>query len=203
MADPVATNVMVGGAVAWYAPVGEPLPDETSVAFGGDWGGNWARVGYTGAPLAFKYEDEHADLEVEEHLTALERIKTKEDAMIETVLREITPAYLALVTGGSVASTAAGASQVAFDQLNLGGQHLLTKYAFGFEGVYIDATGAKFPRRFFIYRATTKLNGDLTFSKRNGEFPGIPFQAKALVDPSKAVGSQLVAMQHVTAAASS
>ena len=52
MATPVVANILKTGAVLWNVPTGETVPDETSVAVGAAWGGNWARVGYTKEPLA-------------------------------------------------------------------------------------------------------------------------------------------------------
>jgi hypothetical protein len=201
MGDPVVANILAGGATVYYAPVGETVPDENSVGVGQDWGGNWERVGYTKAPLSALYEFEEADVEVEEELTTIKRLRSKENLTLETTLAEVTADYLALATHGTVTVTAPGASQVGKEELDVGGEHVLDEYAWGFEGVYVDGSGDEFPVRLFIWRATAKINGALSFSKRSGEYPGIPLQVKALVDAGKTTGGKLFKFQRVTAEA--
>lgn len=203
MGTPTVTNIITGGAWLYYAPVGEALPDETSVDLGDAWGGNWARVGFTKAPLTAAYEVEEMDVEVEEFIGPLKRIKTKEGFMLETTLAELTSEYLALIFSSTASTTAAGASQRGFDEVSVGGEVFTDEYVWGAEGAYIDAAGTKFPVRLFIWKATAVMNGSLTFSKRNGEYPGIPIQIKALVDPSQAEGENLFKFQRVTAEATS
>lgn len=201
MGDPVATNIIVGGATLWNAPVAEAIPSRDSVDYGDDWGGNWERVGFTKAPLTMAYEPEEMDVEVEEALGAIKRVKIKESLMLETVLAEFTSDYLALVTGGVATTAAAGASTVGYDQVDLGGEVFTPELQWGFEGTYINAAGVKFPVRIFVWKATTIMNGSLSFSNRNGEYPGIPIQIKALQDITKDAGQQLMRMVRVTAAA--
>lgn len=203
MGTPVVTNIITGGAWLYYAPVGEAIPDETSIDYGEAWGGNWARVGFTKAPLALSYEVEEMEVEVEEFIGPLKRIKTKEGFMLETTLAELTSAYLAFVFSSTAATTAAGASQRGFDEVKVGGEVFTDEYAWGFEGAYIDAAGVKFPVRAFFYKATAVMNGSLTFSKRNGEYTGIPIQIKALVDPTQTEGENMFHFQRVTAEATS
>lgn len=203
MGVPTVTNIIVGGATLWYAPVGEAIPDETSVAFGGSWGGNWAKLGFTKAPLTLAYEREEADIEVEEALTAIKRVATKEDLTVETVLAELTSDYLGLATSVAAATTAAGAGQTGFDEIKVGGNIAIDEYAWGFEAEYITAAGVSHPVRLFIHKGTAMLNGQLEFSNRSGDYPGIPLQIKALVDSAKTKGEQLFHWQRVTAAATS
>ncbi len=204
MATPSAVNILTKGAVLWYAPVGEAIPDETSIEFGEAWGGNWARVGFTKAPLTCLYEDERFDITVEESPAPVKRVRTSENLTLETVLAELTPDYLDLAVGaGAVTTTAAGASQVAYQEYNVGGSFALEEKAWGFEGEYINSAGVSFPVRFFIYKGTAMVNGPLEFSNRDDVYPGIPIQIKALADTSQSSGSQLLKMQRVTAAATS
>lgn len=204
MADPVATNVIVGGAKLYFAPVGEAIPDETDIAFDEAWGGNWARVGYTKAPLTMIYEFDEMDVEVEEHLAAIERIKIAERLTLETTLAEFVGSYLALGAGvnpADVTTTPAGAAQVGFEEFGIGDQYVLDKYAVGFEGRYVNATGDSYPVRIFVHKATMRFNGNLEFSNRSGAYPGIPLQVKALADLTQAAGERLFKYQRVTAPA--
>lgn len=206
MADPVVAQIIKSGAVLWYAPVGETIPDETSVALGADWGGNWERVGYTKEPLSMAYEDERAIIAVEEHLAPVREFRISEDLKMETVLAELTGAYLKLASGGDpddVNSTAAGAGQAAFEEMFMGDEVAVPEYAWGFEGMYLDANGATFPLRVFIWKGTAKLNGNLEFSKKSDDYVGVPIQIHALADPDQDEGERLVQFQRVTAEASS
>lgn len=201
MANPVVANILKTGAILYLAPVGEALPDETTISAGEDWGGDWERVGFTKAPLTLKYTSKTFDIEVEEFLSAVDRVRTAESATIETVLAETTAAYFTQLAGGStVSTTAAGASQVGYEQASIGGEALLEKYAIGFEGSRYDASGNELPVRFFFDRATLVLNGDLVFTKREDQYVGLAFQAAALVNTTT---GRLLTMQRVTAPATS
>lgn len=206
MANPVVANIVKSGAVLWYAPFGETKPDETSVAYGAAWGGNWARVGYTKDPLVIVYEDERHRAEVEEELTAVREWRISESVRFETVLAELTAAYLELARGGDpaeVVSTSAGAGQNAYEELKFGGDAVPNEYAYGFEGTYLNSSGVTFAIRVFIHKGVAKLNGEMTFSKRDDDYTGVPIQINALVDTTQSAGQKLVQFQRVTAAATS
>lgn len=195
------TNVIVGPAKVWYAPVGTALPDETSVAFDASWGGSWTQLGFTKTPISFNYQTTVFEVEVEQVNGAIKQTKTKEVATIETTLAELTGDNLALATDGTLTSTAAGAGQKAYERVVGGGDPTISEYAWGFEGEYVDDAGASFPIRFFLYRGSAIMNGALTFAK--ADYPGIPLQVKALNDTSKATGAQIFEFHRVTAAATS
>lgn len=203
MATPTVANVLKSGASIWYAATGTAEPDETTVAYGAAWGGTWAQVGFTKEPLVFAYEDEHYDIEVQEHLAPIKRVRTKENLTVETVLAELTASYLLLanardITTG-VATTAAGAAQKGFEEAGLGGVAELEEMAWGFEGQFIDSTGVSQPVRVFIHKGTAKLNGNLEFSKKTDDYVGIPIQIKALADTTQDPGEELCIFQRVTA----
>lgn len=192
------TDIMVGPVVLWYAPVGETLPDADAVAFGVAWGGNWTEVASTTkAPLSMSYESGEEDIEVEEALAPVRRHRVSEKLVLETTLAEITCANLEAATGESAGAQAADATHVALEYISGGGRVELTERAWGFEGMYVDASGDRFPVRFFIYKATAKLNGKLEFGKKG--FPGIGFQVSALADLTQSVGSNLFKFEKVTA----
>ena len=196
MGAPSVFQIMKSNAVLWYAPVGEAFPDETTVHAGELWGGNWERLGSTKEPLTFLYEDERAEVNVEEYLSPVHRFKTSEKLSIETVLAEIDADYMALMTEGGVAKVAAGAAQKAYDNLPVGNASDLTPHAFGFEGVHLNSAGVALPLRVFVYRATAKLGGELTFSKREDDYTGVPLLVEALSD--SIVPGRLFVFQKVT-----
>ncbi|MEZ4684199.1 MAG: hypothetical protein R2932_59310 [Caldilineaceae bacterium] len=195
------TDILISPAKIWKSPVGEALPDETSVAYGASWGGNWENVGYTLEPLSMSYDRELFELMVEQITGPVKRRVTGENLRMETVLAEATPDNLQLAIGGTVSSTSAGASQVAFEDLDAGGEVQLDELQWGFEGFYENASGVQFPVRIFLYKATAILNGQLTFAKAAAA--GVPIQISAMADTSKSVGANLIKFQRVTAAATS
>ncbi|KKM22680.1 hypothetical protein LCGC14_1622880 [marine sediment metagenome] len=197
MGAPSIFQIMKSNAVLWYGPVGETVPDETAVAPGAAWGGNWARLGATKEPLTFLYEDERADVNVEEYLSSVHRFKTSEALTIETVLAEIDADYMALMIGGSVSTTAAAGGQKGFDSLPVGNDALLTSYAFGFEGIHVDINAVELTLRVFVYRATAKVGGELTFSKREDDYTGVPITIEGLSD--SATPGRLCVIEKVTA----
>lgn len=201
MGAPSIFQIMKTNAVLWYAPVGETVPNETSVAPGAAWGGSWARLGATKEPLTMLYEDERADVNVEEYLSPVHRFKTSEALTIETVLAEIDADYMQLMIGGSVAVTAAAGGQKGFDNLPVGNDAFLTAYAFGFEGIHVDSGAIELTLRVFVYRANAKVGGELTFSKREDDYTGVPITIEALSD--SATPGRLCVIEKVTAPASS
>jgi hypothetical protein len=201
---PDVANLMKTKATVWYAPYGEVLPDETTVAAGADWGGNWARIGYTKAPLVIAYESEEFDLTVEEHLAAVARRKISHSARAETVLAEMTAAYLKLAEGGVgvVETTAAGAAQVAYEEALIEDSAFLKPYIVGFEGNHYTDLDDALPFRLFFLRATLRFNGNLEFSQKSSEYSGIPLIISALADTAlEASPGALVRWQRVTAPA--
>lgn len=202
MADPVKANIIKTHATMWFAPEGETLPDETSVAAGGDWGGNWAKLGYTSAPLSMTYEDTRMMVKVEEILAdAIDEWRTEESGILETELAELTADYLALMTDNTPQTTAAGVGQKGFEDMSIGGQARVGVYAFGFEGIRYDANDNALPIRFFAPRATFKVNGALEWSQKTDTYVKTPLRIKALGDPDN--GGRLFRVQRVTAPATS
>ena len=201
MANPVVANIIYGRALVYYAPVGEAVPADT-VAAGATWGGNWKRVGYTQEAVTMAYEDEQTDIGVQEELTPVNRFKSAESLIIETVLSELIPDYMELAVGaGAVASTAQGAGQPPKETFNVGGQAVLRSYQWAIEGTYRDASNNEYPVRFFIWKGNGKLNGELEFAKDRENGTGVPLQINALADTGKAVGQKLFRMVRITGAA--
>ena len=145
------TDILVTPATIYYAPVGEALPDESSIDYGEAWGGNWTNLGYPLEPVALSYETETFELEVEQITLPVRRVRTKETVMIETSLAEMTGANLALVVDGTVTTTAAGVGQVGFDEILAGGSVDLSEYAWGFEGFRGTSANVRLPVRMFLY----------------------------------------------------
>ena len=197
MGDPVVTNIVHSGAVLWVADSGETIPDETTIGYGTAWGGNWARVGYTKAPLTLAYTSEEVEIEVEEELAAVKRRRIREALTLETVLAELIAGSLQLAASNqdTVTTTAAGASQVGYEETGLGGESVLTEKTWGIECLHIDSSGNEHPLRIFVHIGTAMVNGNLEFSAKGSDYPGIPIQIKALADTSQSEGQKLCLFQ--------
>lgn len=191
------TDILITPATVYNAPVGEALPDETSVDYGEAWGGNWVNVGYTLQALTMGVDRTLFELMVEQVNGSVKRRVTDEKIDFETVLAEATPTNIKLGTGGTLTTTAAGASQAAFQELEVGGAITLEELAWGFEGFYENAAGVQFPVRIFAYKANAILNGRLTMAKAAAT--GVPLSISTLNDTSKAIGKQKIKIQRVTA----
>jgi len=200
MAIPVVANVIKSGARLYVAPVAEANPDETTVAYGAAWGGNWVRVGFTKALLAMAYGSEEFDIEVEEELGSIKRRRVREKLTLETVLGELTAAYLQLSASNqdTVTETPAAAAQKAYEETGLGGEPILTEKKWGFEGLFITAGGDEEPIRLFVHKGTAMMNGNLEFSQKNTDYTGIPIQIKALADTTQNAGQKFCKFQRVT-----
>ena len=185
MADPSVFQILKSNAVLWQAPVGEAVPN-VSVLAGEVWGGNWVRMGATQAPLTMLYEDERTDINVEETLAPVLRYKTSEKVVLETVLAEFDVDYLALMTEGTVSVDTGAGALVAYDELPVGNRAALTVYHFGFEGIQVQSDGALWPIRVFIARANIKLGGELSFSKREDDYTGVPITIEGLASTDMA-----------------
>lgn len=189
-------DILLSPATIWHAPVGEDLPDETSVGYGEDWGGNWEQFALTKTPVTLNRDVSTFDVMVEQTTVPLRRSVTEEKMTIETQLAEFVGDALALVMGGTNTVTPAGATQVGFEQIVGGGEWSLPERVWGIEGKHVNEDGDILPVRFFFYRATVKLGGELSFQK--GDYVGIPIQIESLGDTSRDVGSQLYEIHRVT-----
>lgn len=192
------SDIMIAPANIWYSATGTALPDETTVAYGAAWPAGWTSVGYTTTPLAMAYETEDFELEVEQLPNVVKRQKVKENLTLECTLAELTAINMKLAMGSSqsVGTTAAGASQHAYEEISMGGEIYLPEYQIGFEGYTLDASNRQLPVRLFIWRANIVLNGNLEFAKAAAA--GIPVQIKALAQTTQPAGQQLLRFQRVT-----
>jgi len=201
MALPVVANIIKSGAALYVAGVDDAPPSTTEPVYGVAWGGNWVRVGFTKAPLTLAYTSTEANLTVEEALGTIKRVRTAEALTLETVLAELTAAYLKLAGGDqrTVTDVPAAANQKAYDMTGLSGVAAIAEKQWGFEGLFIDSTGVDQPIRFLIHKGTAMINGNLEFSQKTDDYSGIPIQIKALTKVDEAVGEKLCQFYRFTA----
>jgi hypothetical protein len=196
-----AADILMSKAQVYYAPVGESLPDETSVAYGGSWGGNWTSAGFTSAPVSMEWAEQRVGADIQQALGEIKDWRVGESALLRTMLPELTGAALALLLHGTNSDTAAGASQKAFSRLQAGGQFIVAQKAVGLEGYRPDSAGTLQPIRLFFYKASFMLDRSVQWSKR--DVMGLPIIIKTYPDETKTVGVQLMEWHIVTAPATS
>lgn len=204
MAENFSTSdILVTAANILYAPLATALPDETTVAANDfdAWPSGWVHLGYTATPASTSYTYDVFELGVEQSTSPIIQRKTNERAITDVALSQFSAENLALLTDGTVTTTAAGASQKAYKKVVTGGSPNLKEYMFALEGIRPDANGVSQPIRIFFYRGTIRLNGSIEFAKGAGT--NIPAQITALADPTKAVGAQLMEAHIVTNPATS
>lgn len=192
-------DILIGPVAGYYAPVGETLPDETTVAYGGTWGGNWVSLGYTkeDTPLSWNHEKNTKMVGAQQTILKLKAVHTEETLAVETTLIETTADNLELAMEGTVTDTPAGGAQKAYSKLEGGGQYLPDTYAFGFEGMRVMSDGTQQPVRLFVWKGVMTVGGTLEFGK--DDETGIPVHIDALADTSKSANKQLFYIEIVTA----
>ena len=194
-------DILLTPASIWYAPVGETLPDENTVDYGDDLGGNWADLGYTLQPLSCNLTKELFKLFVEQLTNPVKKKYTSEEVVFETTLAELTGTNMQLAFDGTITETPASAIQVGMTEMEMGGDVTPKLYAFGFEGEYVDDDNVSFPVRILAYRATPVLGGQLQFAKAAAV--GIPIRVELEADTTKDPGKQMMLWQKVHTAAGS
>ena len=176
-----ASDVLVSPATVWYAPVGTPLPNVSTVLAGAAWTAPWVNLGYTLEPTNLNMAVTPFDLFVQQLTVPLRTIRTQVDVMLETVMAEFTANTLKLATDGTVVTTAAGAGASGRDEITvLANKVDVSLFAFGIEGIRVTDANVRLPVRIFIPRGSATQNGPIVFAKDAGI--GIPLQFKAFAD---------------------
>lgn len=193
-------EIVHGAATLWLAPSGESIPAD-STAFGADWGGNWSKLGLTQEGVNLGLSQETTDINVQEALLPVGRFVSGGDVFVETVLSQMDGAVLqyAMGGGGTKTDTAAGAGTYGKTEFVYGGKDALTEYILGVEGKHTESDGTERPVRFFLWKCTLNLNGELEFEKARENGTGIPIRAQAQEDLSQTQGQRWFKYQEITA----
>jgi hypothetical protein len=190
MANPNCSNLVLGGATLYYAPVGTALPLD-SLALGATWLAPWARLGMTAEPVVIKYEDTLEGVMVDEFLAPIRAIRTEESLELETSLGELVNQYL------GIASNNVYLTDTNDPVTNIGGNTNISVWMWGIEGSYMNAANVLMPLRAYIWRGVPKLNGELSFSKKSTDPVAIPFKVIGLADCNRPAGEQLMRWEWV------
>jgi hypothetical protein len=152
----------------------EALPADT-VARDGDWGGNWAGLGYTGG-VQHQMSNEHRHVEVDQSTIEIRSFVTKQEATIELSLKQVSVENVKYALGFGTLSTS-GSSGV----LVVNDNPVLTEYTLGIEGPSADdAPGAAW--RILFPRMVPVSEPEIAFSREEETI--VVAQFKALRGPS-------------------
>lgn len=195
-------DILIGPGKLYRAPLGEANPDESTVAYGAAWGGNWVDMGdfLEGSPITLTIDETFTDVYTERATSAKNSVRTRRTLMIKGTLAEHSVANMAVLLQGTAETTAAaGGGQKGFSEIPFGDQSDVSFYKWGIEALRKDANDGNQPIRWFLHKGRIRLAGDLPYAKQNPT--GIPIEILILGDSSQDAGEELGILQLVTAAA--
>ncbi|TXH52445.1 MAG: hypothetical protein E6Q97_15980 [Desulfurellales bacterium] len=188
-------DLLMTGARILYSNTGVSLPSETSIAYGASWT-SFTELGILLEELRVNYRPILTGISPQNALGNVKAYRTNEVLTAEGLLGDFTGANLALLTGGTNTTTAAGGAQKPYYNIVFGGQPAVTNKQWGFEGFRLDSSGNQQPIRFFIFNGSIRMNGPMRLNKE-GKL-GLPFIIEGYHDPTLTVGQQLGRIHIVT-----
>lgn len=195
-------DILIGPGKLYRAATGEANPDESTVAYGTAWGGNWTDMGdvLEGSPVVLGMSEEFTNVYTEQSTAPKNSVRTRREVMIKATLAEHSVANMAVLLQGTAATTAAaGGGQKGYSEIPFGSESDVTFYKWGIEAVRKDANGDNQPVRWFLHKGYIRLSGDVNYAKQNPT--GVPVEIIVLADGSQSAGEELGILQIVTAAA--
>ncbi len=198
MAD---ADILIGPGKLYVAATGEANPDETTVAYGAAWGGNWVNLGdiIEGNPIVLALNEEVTQVKTEQSTAPKNAVRTSREAVVRATLAEHSIVNMAYVLDGTAAATAAGAGQKAYSDIPFGSNSDLDFYKFGIEALRKDTSDNNQPVRWFLHKGYFQLSGDVNYAK--GSPTGVPIEITVLADGTQSAGEELGTLQIVTAQA--
>lgn len=193
-------DILIGPGRLFYAPLAEAVPDETTVAFGATWGGNWVDLGdfIEGNPPELGLTDTDTKVFTELSTAPKNAVRTQREMKITCTLAHHSAANLALLLQGTQTDTAAGAAQKGYSEITFGSQSDINFYQWGIETFRKDAVDNKQPVRWFLHKGYVKPSGGIKYSKKDPT--GVQIEITVLADGSQAAGEEMGILQIVTAA---
>lgn len=195
-------DILIGPGKLYRAPLDEANPDESTVAFGSAWGGNWTDMGdlIEGSPVTLGMPEEFTKVYTEQSTAPKNAVRTRREVMIKATLAEHSVANMAVILQGTAETTAAaGGGQKGFSEIPFGTESEVDFYKWGIEATRKDANGTQQPVRWFLHKGYIRLSGDTAYAKRTPT--GIPVEITILGDGSQSAGEELGILQIVESAA--
>lgn len=127
-----ADKVLEGIANIYFGEKDVAMPDEETVAYGGDWGVDWTGVGYTEDGVELEKSTDTDDVKPSETITPINVLVTGAGVTVRFVVMEHTLEMMKLAYGGgTITTTAAGVGQIGKRVLRLASR--LESFGLGFE----------------------------------------------------------------------
>lgn len=186
--------IILGYAKIWTAPQGTAFPAAT-IAYGTAWGGAWLYLGDTLDPLTLGGDREEFKVEIQQAITAVKTIITKDEKNFSTVMAEHDILLLNQLLLGTAVNTAPGSGTPGYYTLDFGGKQIPNVLAVGFEALWQTAAGVQTPIRWMFYKGSLIQDGDIVYDK-NG-VAGIPIRIDTYADTTQAVNKQVGRLQVV------
>ena len=196
-------DILIGPGRLYVAPIGESNPDETTVAFGAAWGGNWVDLGdfVEGSGITLSIGEDVFKAYTELSTALKNAVRTRREVMVKATLAEHSVTNMAYVLDGTAATTAAGGSQKGYSDIPFGSNADIDFYKFGIEATRKDASDNNQPVRWFLHKGFFQLAGDIPYTK--GGISGVPVEINIMSDGTQSTNEELGTLQIVTAAATS
>jgi len=195
-------DILIGPGKLYRAPLAEANPDESTVAYGSAWGGNWTNMGdiLEGSPIVLSIAEEFTKVYTEQATSPKNAVRTRREVMVKATLAEHSVANMATVLQGTAATTAAaGGGQKGYSNIPFGTESDVDFYKWGIEALRKDSSDNNQPVRWFLHKGYIRLAGDINYAKQNPT--GVPIELTILGDGSQAAGEELGILQIVTAPA--
>ena len=194
-------DILIGPGRLYVAPTGEANPDETTVAYGTAWGGNWVDLGdiIEGSPVVLSISEDVTQVKTEQSTAPKNAVRTSREVMIRATLAEHSITNMAYVLDGTASATAAGPAQKGYSDIPFGTNSDLDFYKFGIEALRKDSNDNNQPVRWFLHKGYFALAGDINYAKSDPT--GVPIEITLLGDGTQSAGEELGTLQIVTAAA--
>lgn len=198
----VTNYKLLGPGKLYRAPVAEANPDESTVAYGSAWGGNWTDMGDfpEGSPVTVTIMEEIYKAYSERSSSVQMVARTRKEAAIKGALFDHSPANMAIVLDGTAETTAAaGGGQKGYTEIPFGSSPDVTFYKWGIEARLIDDDNTEHPLRWFFHKGFFRTTGELAYAKTKET--GIGFEITVISDTTQAANEDLGILQMVTASA--
>lgn len=185
--------IILGYAKIWTAPQGTAFPAAT-LAYGASWP-SFLYLGDTLEPLTLGGDREQFDVEIQQSISVVKSIITKDEKNFTTVMAEHDILLLNQLLLGTAVNTAPGSGTPGYYTLDYGGKQIPNVLTVGFEALWQDAAGNQTPIRWMFYKASIIQDGDIVYDK--GGVAGIPIRIQTYNDSTQPVNKQMGRLQIV------
>jgi len=166
-------ELLSGAGTLYIAPIGEAFPDVDAVP-----AGNWEALGATKDGVTVTYDEDIAEITVDQETGVVKAIRTSESLKIEANLAQGTLENLGYVLGQTPSTTAPGAAQIGTVEIPSYKGAVVQEYAFLFRAD--SPYGAAYPAQYELPRGY--FGGTVGLEYKKDDTVVVPCAFMALVD---------------------